>query len=404
MKLHPAAWSLFLLLAAGIVTAAFLAVRPDASGTPSYSVPTLDGGTFDLAAERGHVVVLDLFNIYCEGCAILENDLKTLLPTWNASEVRVVSVGLPPRNEEDDLRPYVAEHNITWTVARDTDGGIEKFSAVALPTLVIVDPSGAIVFHQSGLPGTARIDAAVQDALSSRAAPVEYARYPLWGIAIVAAIASFFSPCAIGLLPSYVAHAVRFAPGEGRGSMLRAARLGGLAALGLLLVFLGMGGLAYGFGRLVSPYIQWLAPFMGGVFVLVGLLLLVRPYSLWLQRLFAPLTQTSGATSQRGISYFVYGIGYGAGAAGCTAPVLLSLAALASSASALLGVALVGLYALTAAILMAVLTMVVAGGRAGAAAWIRTNAHKVEVASALLFVGAGIFVLWFAWRAGTLTL
>jgi len=403
MRLHPAAWSLFLLLAAGIVTAGFLAFGAEPTRTPAYTTPTIDGGTFDLASERGHVVVLDFFNVYCEGCAILENDLKALVPTWNASQVRVVSVGMPAFNEDEYLRPYAQEHNITWTVARDADHAQEKFSVIAFPTLAVVDPQGEIVFHQTGLPGAARIDHAVQDALSPSSTPVAYARYPLWGIAIVAAVASFFSPCAVGLLPAYVGHTVRFSPGERR-PILRAAKMGMLAAAGLLLVFLGMGGIAYAFGRAVAPYVTWLAPMMGGVFVLVGLLLLLRPYSLWLQRVFAPLSQPQGERASNAASYFLYGIGYGAGAAGCTAPVLLSLAALASSAGAAFGIALIGLYAVTAAVLMAVLTIVIAGGRTGAASWIRRHAHQVEVASALLFVAGGVFLLWFAWRAGTLAL
>lgn len=406
MKVHPAVWSLFLLLAVGIVGGAFYAFRPTTSTTPSYAVPTTDGGRFDLATERGHVVVLDFFNIYCESCAIVEKDLEALRPSWNASEVRVVSVGVAPANSLEELRAYARQHNLTWTVAQDTDSGVEKFGVVGLPTLAVIDPSGAIVFHQGGLPGREKIADVVASAAASRAAPTAFAQYPLALLAVVAAVASFFSPCAIGLLPGYVAHTVRFAPGGNARPMARAASLGGLAALGLLLVFLGVGGLAYAFGQAVGPYVKWLAPFMGGVFVLVGGLLLLRPYSLFLQRMFAPLTQMSGDAQgeSRALSYFLYGLGYGAGAAGCTAPVLLSIAALAASAGPLVGAGLVLLYGLTAALLMAVLTVVVAGGRTSVATWIRRHAHKVEVASSLFFVAAGVFLLWYAWRAGTITL
>lgn len=398
MKIHPAAWSLFLLLATGIVAAGFYAVQPRVDRAPDYRVSTIANGTFDLEAERGRVVVLDFFNIHCEGCAIVEKDLAVLAPTWNESQVRLVSVGIAPSNSADELRTYSAQHNLTWTVARDTDEAMEKFSIVGLPTIAIVDADGDIVFHRGGLPGRDAIARAVDAAAVGTAGTDAFARYPIWGLAIVAAVASFFSPCAIGLLPAYVAHTVRFPGGRG---LQRAAAFGTLAALGLLLVFLGIGGLAYAFGRTIAPFVPWLAPVMGVVFVAVGLLLLLRPYSLFLQRVLSPLTQVS-TESRGGLSYFLYGIGYGAGAAGCTAPVLLSLVALAGASGAATGLATLLVYALTAAALMAVLTMVIAGGREGTGRWIVRHAHKVEAASALFFVGAGLFLVWFAWRAGTL--
>jgi cytochrome c-type biogenesis protein len=402
VRLHPAAWSLFFLLAAGIVAAAFVAVQGRETGTPAYSGPTIDGGTFDLSAERGRVVVLDFFNVYCDGCAILEKELQSLVPTWDPERVRVVSIGIAPSNTIDDLTTYARAHNLTWAVVSDPGEAVTRFSVIAMPTLVIVDPEGHIVHHAGGIPPASKIDHVVQTALAGDSGPVGFARYSLWGLAVVAAVASFFSPCAIGLLPGYVAHTVRFPAGGS--SLRRAGAFGALAATGLLLVFLGVGGLAYVFGQAIGRYVGWLAPFMGAVFILVGLLLLLRPYSVALQRVFSPLTQVQPEAHQRGLGYFLYGVGYGAGAAGCTAPVLISLAALATNVGPVTGLALVGVYATSAALLMAVLTIVVAGGREGVAAWIRRHAAKVEIVSALAFVAGGAFLLWFAWRAGLFAL
>jgi len=398
VKVHPAAWSLFLLLAVGIAAAGFYAAQPRTDVAPPYRATTTHGTSFDLEAERGKILVLDFFNIYCESCAILEKDLSALQPQWNESDVRIVSIGVEPANSIEDLSTYEAKHNLTWTVVSDTDGALEKFGVVALPTLAVVDRDGTIVFHAGGLPGRATMTRVVEQAVAGTATTDPYTNYPLWALAMVAAVASFFSPCAIGLLPGYVAHTVRFHGGR---SARRVAGLGGLAALGLLLVFLGIGGLAFAFGRAVSPFVPWLAPLIGLVFVAVGLLLLFRPYSLFLQRVFSPLTQVSEG-GRGGVSYFLYGLGYGAGAAGCTAPVLLSLVALAGGTNAATALLTLVLYAVTAAALMAILTVVVASGREGLGRWIVRHAHKVEVVSALIFVGAGVFLLWFAMRAGTL--
>lgn len=408
MKIHPAAWSLFLLLATGIVAAAYVGFQPRASSAPNLRVPTTNNETFALSDQRGQIVVLDFFQIWCESCAIVEKEIHSRIDAWNQSGVRVVSVGVAPANTLDDLRTYQAEHNLTWTVASDTDRAVEKFSVIGLPTVAVVDGAGHLVFHRSGPVTASQLDAVIAQTQAQARAPVAVAKYSLWGLAAVAGIASFFSPCAIGLLPGYVAHAVRFSGPTGqRAPLRRAAAWGALAATGLLLVFLGLGGLAYAFGQAAGPFLRALGPFVGALFILVGVLLLVRPYSLVLQRVFSPLTQLSGSTAPSaqggGASYFLYGIGYGAGAAGCTAPVLLNLVALAWTAGPTMGLALIVVYGGTAALLMTVLTVVVAGGRTAVAPWIQRHAHHVEVASALFFVGAGAFLLWFAWRAGTLT-
>lgn len=404
MKLHPASWSLFLLLAAGIVAAGFYWSQPRSSGTPDYASPTLEGETFDVKAQEGRVVVLDIFNVLCESCTLLEKELKTLHAQWDPENVVLASIGAGLPNSAEELADYRTEHGLNWTVVRDTDGAVEKFSAIGFPTLVILDPNGEIVFQRSGLATAAEINKTVSQALALETAPVEFARYSVWGLAIVGAVASFFSPCAVGLLPGYVGHTVRFQGAAEGGRLRRAAELGLIAAAGLLIVFLGIGALAYVFEETIAPYVPWMGPLVGILFVGVGFLLLVRPYSAFLQRVFSPLTAAPGAAgASRGrLGYFLYGIGYGAGSAGCTAPVLLGLVGLAYQSGPQAGLGVILLWAVTASLLMAVLTIIVAGGRAGVAVWIRRNAKKVETASALLFIGAGLFLVWFAWRVGTL--
>lgn len=405
MRIHPAAWSLFLLLGAGIVAAGFYAVQPREDRAPDLVVPTLGNETFDLAAERGNVVVLDFFNVYCESCVLVEREIKSVLPEWDPARVRVVSVGSGIPNDAETLRAYALEHDLNWTVAQDTDDAMDRFGIIAFPTVVVVDPEGHVVLHRAGITTAGQLREVVAQALLVEADPVPFARYSLWLLPVAAAVASFFSPCAVGLLPGYVGHAVRFHADAAGARVRRAATLGLIAASGLLLVFLGVGGLAFAFGRSLAPYVPWLGPLVGFVFILVGILLLARPFSLFLQRVFSPLTSMSAEAAGPGsgrLGYFLYGIGYGAGSAGCTAPVLLGLVGLAAQAGPRTGLLMVGAWAATAAVFMAALTVAVAVGRRGFADAIRRHAKKVEVASALLFVGVGVFLLWFAWRAGTL--
>lgn len=407
MKIHPAAWSLFLLLAVGLVGLGTFALRTGTTTAPPFSVPTTEGQTFDLEAHRGRVVVVDFFATYCADCQIIEQRLKAVQARWGADNVTILSLGVAPHETMEELRAYAAEHEIPWTVARDEDHVGDRYGVFELGRVVIVDPTGDVVYAKAGSfqITQASIEEAVDDALAETRAPVRLAEYSVWGLAAVAAVASFFSPCAIGLLPGYVAHTVRSQTAGGKASMTGAARMGLLAALGLLLVFLGIGGLTLLLGRTLTRFVPWFGPLIGLVLLVVGVLLLVRPYSLRLQQVFSPLTQlTTGAgePARGGLNYFLYGMGYGAGASGCTAPILLSLVATAAAFGPATALGALGLYAVTAAALMVVVTLVLAGTGQGTAHWLQQRSRFVETLSALLFLGGGLFLLWYAWRAGTL--
>lgn len=406
MRIHPAAWSLLLLLASGIAAAGFLAAQPRTTTAPVLVAPTVDGTPFDLSAERGRVVVLDFFQVWCESCLIVEVELERASRGWDSARVRVVSVGLPPANEIETLRSYRDEHGLPWTVASDAEGAFERFGVLYLPTLVVVDADGRLAYHHAGPVDAAEVHRVVAQAVAREHPPVPMAQYSAWALAVAAGVASFFSPCAIGLLPGYVAQTVRGGAPAEAAPWRTAAALGLVAALGLLLVFLGIGGLAYAIGQGIAPFVGALAPFAGVLFVAVGVLLLVRPYSVALQRAFGPLTQMSAdaapQTAGRPLGHFLYGIGYGAGAAGCNVPVLLGLVGLAAQADRAQALGLVAIYAASAALLMVALTLAVAGGRAQAAEWLRRHAVAVERTSALFFVSAGLFLVWYAWRAGIL--
>lgn len=406
MKFDAPLASVLLLLALGGLAAAYYARPVPAPETPALVLPTTDNETFDLFAERGHVVVLDFFQVWCESCVILEDELKTVHAASNESEVRIVSVGLPDDNSLEQLRAYQEQHGINWTVARGGSDLVNTFDIIGFPTLVIVDPAGRITHHRGGLADAGAIQRLIGESRTGDSPVAEYPQYSLVGLALAGSLAAFFSPCAVGLLPGYVGHALRAGAAHGRHPVLHGTYMGALAALGLLLVFLGIGGLAFAFGRAIAPWVTFLGPLIGILLILVGALLLVRPYSAFLQRFFSPLTgwaARAGEARPGARSYFVYGMGYGAAAAGCTAPILLNLVALAATSGPSAGLGVVLAYAGGAAALLAAVTIIVAGAQRGAADWIRRNANKIETLSALLFIAAGAYLVWFAWRAGTLS-
>lgn len=402
MKVPAETVALIVLVLVGAAGGVLIAVRAVEAAPPDFTIPTTDNQTFTLREHRGEIVVLDLFATWCAPCRIVEGNLKQVQPEWNATGVRIVSIGVEPTETLEDLRRYQAEHNISWTVARDTDGVTQKYNSFEVPRVIILDREGQAVFSRSGVVSADELRRAVAETAAGSRGSIGIVQYGLLGLAMVAGAAAFFAPCAVGMLPSYVAYAVQSSAAGGRAT--RTLTLGATAALGVLLVFFGVGGLALLAGPAVTRYVPFLQPLVGFLLVAFGILLLARPYSQALQRWTLPIQGWASDIQAQGArprAFFAYGIAYGAASAGCTTPVLLSVMVTAAAYGSLIGSGIVAAYALTGAFFMVVVTLAAATFRQSLGPFLGRASRWVEAASALVFIGGGLFLILYAARAGT---
>jgi cytochrome c-type biogenesis protein len=238
------------------------------------------------------------------------------------------------------------------------------------------------------------------------ASPAGLTDIHLFAFAAVAGVASFFSPCAFPLLPSYLAF-YSSADGAGRG---RALQLGLAAALGVvsfdLLLGLAIALIGGGFGESISisgdnPS-RWLLIFRG----VIGFTLLV----LGLGQLAGWNLKPRGAdalaywsrpqprSSRRPeASLFLYGLGYNAAGMGCTGPILAGLV-IASLASGGFASALAAflIFALTMGLLMLVISLLVGASRQQLIMQLKSAAPRIRTLGALAMVAAGLFQLYSA--------
>lgn len=394
--------TLLILIGVGVVAGGTVAVNAVEREPPDFAVPTTRNETFVLNQHEGKVVVLDFMATTCAPCRIVEDNLKEASADWNESEVVVLSLAQWGESM-DELRAYQERENITWALAPDVDQVSLKFNTFEIPHLIVLDRGGRVVYEsQLDLPSADELRATVAAAQRDDLQPFGLVHYGLLGLAVVAGAAAFFSPCAIGMLPSYVAHAVQSqAPA---GFVPRSLRLGLMAALGVLLVFFGFGGLALVVGPTLGRAVPFLQPIVGIILVGLGVLLLARPYSLLLQRATAPLTRWAGDVQAQGptaSSFLAYGIAYGAAAAGCTLPVLLTIFLTAAAYGPVVGTGIVLTYALTGAFFMVLLTSIAATFRQGLGSRLARFSKVIEIVAALLFIGGGVYLVWIADKAGT---
>jgi thiol-disulfide isomerase/thioredoxin len=117
----------------------------DRKPAPVVQGSTVDGGSFDLASVRGHVVVLNFWASWCAPCRSEAAELEAVHQSTKDSGVTFV--GVDSRDERDAARAFLTGR-VTYPSLYDPSGRIAlRFTDVpptTLPATLIVDKDGKI--------------------------------------------------------------------------------------------------------------------------------------------------------------------------------------------------------------------------------------------------------------------
>lgn len=131
------------LLLAVLLSAAVAPVHAAMPAQPTLKVTTLDGEPFDLAAQRGHWVVVNFWATWCVPCIKEMPDISHFV----ASHANVRAIGLAYEDSDKaDIQAFLAKHPVSYPIAQvmldDTPKDFEE--PRGLPTTYLIAPDGRV--------------------------------------------------------------------------------------------------------------------------------------------------------------------------------------------------------------------------------------------------------------------
>ncbi|MBQ4854337.1 TlpA family protein disulfide reductase [Rhodanobacter sp. B2A1Ga4] len=116
---------------------------------PTLHVTTLDGKTFDLAAQRGKWVIVNYWATWCVPCIKEMPDISRFV----AAHKNVAAIGLAYEDSEPaDIKAFLTKHPVVYPIAQVTmDQPPKDFDEPrGLPTTYLISPDGKVAKHIVG--------------------------------------------------------------------------------------------------------------------------------------------------------------------------------------------------------------------------------------------------------------
>ena len=137
--------------AAGSCTPAVAAGPATVGGVaPEFRLRGLDGGCVDLAALRGHPVVINFWASWCFPC---REEMPLFRDAYAAHHDEGLEIiGIPYRDIPSDSRAFAEKYGATWLLARDPESAVANAYGVRpIPQSIFVRRDGTIASHIRGM-------------------------------------------------------------------------------------------------------------------------------------------------------------------------------------------------------------------------------------------------------------
>jgi len=111
---------------------------------PDFKLDLLDGKPFQLAQQRGKILVLDFWATWCGPCLQAMPDVERTVAEFADQGVELYAVNL--EETESQIKQTMERHKLHLNVLLDRDGVVaQRYAATAIPQTVVIDQQGKVV-------------------------------------------------------------------------------------------------------------------------------------------------------------------------------------------------------------------------------------------------------------------
>ena len=138
--------SIFLAL---IITVLFSGNTIAGKPAPNFSLPTLDGGTVELAKHKGEVVYIDFWATWCPPCRKSFPWMEEMHKKYEDLGLKIIAISLDGKRAPVEL--FLKSMPASFTIAHDPQGkSADTYKLKGMPTSYLIDRDGNIQSSHTG--------------------------------------------------------------------------------------------------------------------------------------------------------------------------------------------------------------------------------------------------------------
>jgi thiol-disulfide isomerase/thioredoxin len=117
---------------------------------PAFSLPSLDGKKTPL--PQGRVTLVDFWATWCEPCRVSMPRVQEIWRKYQPAGLELYSVDTDDANPDRDpeVREFLMKNGLTFPVVLDDGTATSAFKVSNLPTMLLLDKSGKVVWSDVG--------------------------------------------------------------------------------------------------------------------------------------------------------------------------------------------------------------------------------------------------------------
>jgi peroxiredoxin len=153
---------------------------------PGFTLTDINGAGFSLSDFKGKVVLLDFFAIFCDPCVEEMQHLSAIQHEFGEG-IAIISIDITPDVDTvENLQQFSQDHNMSWIIARDTEGVMDQYGVQVVPTLILVDKEGFIQYRHIGLTDESVLQQEISQIIPEYATWIQMAfAFSVSGIALI---------------------------------------------------------------------------------------------------------------------------------------------------------------------------------------------------------------------------